>query len=77
MIPVFRNGKWIQVALPHGTEGWSQTHKFQAAALYATAVSKGYSPHHAGVLAESYVYKQMYGVTYSPLIEEALEGLLV
>lgn len=77
MIPVFRKGKWIHVALPSTASSWSQRQKLQAASLYATAVSNGLSPHHAGVLAECFVNKDLYGVVYTERIEEMLIKLRV
>jgi hypothetical protein len=77
MIPVFRNGKWISVPLPSTASPWSQRQKLQAASLYATAVSNGLSPHHAGVLAECFVNKDLYGVTYDKTIEERLKTFRV
>ena len=49
-----------------------------AASIYATAVSKGMTPHHSAVLAECYVNKQLYkDLSYNSKIEESLKSLLV
>lgn len=77
MVPVFRNGIWMHVSLPSTASVWSQRQKLQAASLYATAVSSGLSPHHAGVLMECFINKDLYGVVYRKEVEEMLTKLRV
>lgn len=63
------------MSLPSTASSWSQRQKFQAASLYATAVSSGLPPHYASVLSECYVNKDLYGVVYKKEIEEMLTNL--
>jgi hypothetical protein len=75
-IPVYRNGAWIHYELPEsGIALWSQSLKLQAASVYATARIQGHSPDTSSVLAECFVNKGLYGVTYNPMIEGHLEKL--
>jgi hypothetical protein len=56
---------------------WSQSLKFQAASLYATAITKGFSKETSTILAEVFVNKELYGVTYNQSLESALKSLFV
>lgn len=76
-LPIFRKGSWIHYPLPPSVDPlWSKQHLFQAASLYATALSKGYSPSESGVLAECFVHKQVYPeLQYPKQIERKLEKI--
>jgi hypothetical protein len=80
MIKVFRSGVWIQYPILNDhvqIPGWKPKHDFQAASLYATALSKGYSPLESNAFAEMYVFKQIYeGIAYDKKKEAQLEKLL-
>ena len=77
-ILVFRKGIWISYKVPHASATiWSQSLKLQAASIYATAISQGHSHETSTVFAECFVNKELFGVTYNPKIESALEGFLV
>lgn len=78
-IPVYRKGTWITYTVPkEGEEFWTRALRFQAASVFATASVRGYSPHTSAVLAEAYVYKQLYpGLMYDKEIEEKLKTFLV
>jgi hypothetical protein len=78
-IPVYRKGTWISYTVPkEGEHFWSRALQLQAASVFATASVRGYSPHTCAILAESYVYKQLYpGLMYSEEIEEKLKSFLV
>lgn len=77
-IPVYRKGTWIHYELPEsGISLWSQRLKFQAASLYATALTKGFSKETSAILAELFVNKELYGVTYNQSLESALKSLFV
>ena len=78
VIPVFRKGAWIQYPIPTFVDPlWSKSNLFQAASVYATALSKGLPPSESAVLAECFVHKQVYkDLQYSRQIEKKLEGLL-
>jgi len=79
---VFRSGAWIQYPILHTQEhkhipGWQPKHEFQAASIYATALSKGHSPLESNALAEMYVFKEIYdGLTYDKKKEAQLAKLL-
>lgn len=77
-LPVFRKGVWIQYPLPSFVDPlWSQANLFQAASLYATALSKGFSSAESASLAECFIHKQVYtDLQYSNHIERKLERLL-
>lgn len=81
-LSVFRNGAWIQYPIMYVQEhrdipGWQKRHDFQAASVYATALSKGYSPLESNAFAEIYVFKEIYeGITYDKKKEAQLEKLL-
>ena len=76
-IPVFRNGTWILYNVPETTPLWSQALKLQAASVYASFISKGFSKEKSSVFTECFVNKQLYGVTYSKEIESELQKVLV
>jgi hypothetical protein len=77
-LPVFRQGKWIQYDVPEtGTSIWTTRQKLQAASVYATAICKGFSPEKSLVLAECFMNKQLYRVTYSKQLERELQSLFV
>lgn len=77
-LSVFREGKWIQYDVPEtGTSIWTTQQKLQAASVYATAITKGFSKERSLVLSECYMNKQLYGVTYAKQIEQELQSLLV
>jgi hypothetical protein len=81
-LQVFRSGAWIQYPLiysqTHGDiAGWNKKYEFQAASLYATALSKGYSPLESNAFAEMYVFKQIHeGIKYDKKKETQLKDLL-
>ena len=81
-LQVFRGGAWIQYPVlytqTHGEiAGWQKKHEFQAASLYATALSKGYSPLESNAFAEMYVFKQIHeGIKYDKKKEAQLQELL-
>jgi hypothetical protein len=81
-LQVFRSGVWIQYPLiysqTHGElTGWQKKYEFQAASLYATALSKGYTPLESNAFAEMYVLKQIHeGMTYDKKREAQLKDLL-
>ena len=77
-ISVFRNGKWIDYEQPREVpSGWQPFHSYQAASLYATAHTLGYSPTASTALAEMYVMKQIFeGMVYETKYEEQLQALL-
>ena len=78
VIPVFRKGQWIQYSPPTtGIQIWSQGLLLQVASIYATAITKGFSPEKSNVLAECYANKQLYGVEYNKQIEETLKSFLL
>jgi hypothetical protein len=78
-IPVFRNGRWIAYSIPSdGQLYWNTNVQFQAASLYATALSKGHTPSQSAILAEMFANKQLYpGIQYSKSIESQLDSLFV
>ena len=78
-IPVFRNGVWISYLVPTDLERyWSHKLKLQAASVYATAITKGYSKQESASLAEAWVNKQLYeGLTYGTQLEDKLKSFLV
>lgn len=77
-IPVFRKGIWIHYDVPQsGTALWSQSLKLKAASVYATARTKGYSNEKSVVLAECFVNKELYGVSYNSTIEQCLQEFQV
>ena len=79
---VFRGGAWIQYPLIHTQAhnelmGWQKKHEFQAASLYSTALSKGYSPLESNAFAEMYIFKQIHeGIQYDKRREAQLKELL-
>jgi hypothetical protein len=79
---VFRGGAWIQYPLiytqTHGElMGWQKKHEYQAASLYATALSKGYTSLESNAFAEMYILKQIHeGMTYDKKKEAQLKELL-
>ena len=79
---VFRGGAWIQYPLiytqTHGElMGWQKKHEYQAASLYATALSKGYTSLESNAFAEVYILKQIHeGMTYDKKKEAQLKELL-
>ena len=81
-LSVFRSGVWIQYPIIYtqvhkDIPGWQKKHDFQAASLYATALSKGHSPLESNALAEMYVFKEIYeGITYIKKKEAQLRKLL-
>ena len=81
-LQVFRSGAWIQYPLMYSQThseiaGWNKKHEFQAASVYATALSKGYSPLESNAFAEMYVFKQIYeGIKYDTKKEAQLKELL-
>ncbi len=79
IIPVFRNGVWIHYLVPADMERyWTQRLKLQAASVYATAMTKGYSKEESSTFAEAWVNKQLYeGLTYGTQIETALKSFLL
>ena len=76
-VPVFRKGAWIQYPIPAQVDSlWSESHLFQAASFYATALSQGYSPSESASLAESYIHKQVYpGLRYSTSVERKISRI--
>ena len=78
-IPVFRKGLWLSYSVPADVEScWTKRMKFQAASLYATAITKGYSAQDAGIYAEMWVNKQLYeGLVYDAKQEDILKSLCV
>jgi hypothetical protein len=77
-IPVFRNGTWIHYEIPEtGTSIWTNSLKFKAASVYATAITKGFSKEKSLVLTECCINKLLYGVTYTKQIEEEIKSLYV
>ncbi len=78
-IPVFRNGQWISYTPPEEPPvGWSDSHSFQAASVFATAQSRGYSTKDSVAFAEMFVFKQIFeGLVYDSRLEKELEKLLV
>jgi hypothetical protein len=77
-LSVFRKGNWIQYDVPEtGTSIWTTRQKLQAASVYATAICNGFSQERSVVLAECFMNKQLYGVTYSKQLEKELQSLLV
>jgi hypothetical protein len=81
-LQVFRSGTWIQYPILNTNShaelaGWQKKHEFQAASLYATALSKGYSPLESNAFAEMYVFKQIHeGITYDKKREAQLKDIL-
>lgn len=79
---IFRGGAWIQYPLiytqTHGElMGWQKKHEYQAASLYATALSKGYTSLESNAFAEMYILKQIHeGMTYDKKKEAQLKELL-
>jgi hypothetical protein len=78
-IPVFRNGQWISYTPPQELPvGWSQTHSFQAASIFATAQSRGYSTRDSDAFAEMFIFKQIFdGLIYDSRLEKELDQLLI
>ena len=77
-IPVFRKCTWIHYDVPEaGTSLWSQSLKLKAASVYATAITKGYSKEKSIVLTECFVNKELYGVRYTPTLEQCLKEFQV
>lgn len=78
-LPVFQNGSWISYPLPKQIDPlWSQSHLFKAAAVYASALSLGFSTHESAVLAECAVYKEVFPeLEYPKQIERKLQRLRV
>ncbi len=78
-IPVYRDGKWISFSVSDDMKRyWSQANMFQAASVYATAITKGYSPSQSEVYAEAWVNKQLYeGLSYDTKLEAVLKSFLV
>ena len=76
-IPVFRKGKWIHYTRPLYTDAlWNESHAFQAASFYATALSQGFPSDESGWLAEVFVQKQIFPETvYSKTIEMKLKRI--
>lgn len=81
-LQVFRSGVWIQYPMIYTQShkelsGWQKKHEFQAASIYATALSKGYSPLESNAFAEMYVFKEIYeGIKYDTKREAQLKELL-
>ena len=77
-IPVFRNGTWIEYEPPREVpSGWQPFHSYQAASLYATAHTLGYSATVSASLAEMYIFKQIFeGIEYERKMEADLQSLL-
>ena len=77
-IPVFRKGVWYTYRVkPDVPGGWLSRHSYQAASLYATAQSCGYSPQESEVLAEMYIFKQIFeGLQYNKEQEAKLTSLM-
>ena len=81
-LQVFRGGAWIQYPImysqTHGEfAGWQKKHEFQASSLYATALSRGYTPLESNAFAEMYVFKQIHeGIKYDKKKEAQLKDLL-
>ena len=79
---VFRGGAWIQYPLIYTQThselmGWQKKHEYQAASLYATALSKGYTSLESNAFAEMYILKQIHeGMTYDKKKEAQLKELL-
>lgn len=75
---MYRKGKWIHYEVPEsGIALWSPALKLQAASVYATAITKGFSKETSGILAEVFVNKQLYGVAYKESLETALHSLFI
>lgn len=77
-IPVFRKGVWYSYHVKDDVpSGWLSRHSYQAASLYATAQSRGYSKEMAESLAEMYIFKQIFeGLQYQKQQEEELKALM-
>ncbi len=77
-IPVFRKGVWYTYRVkPDVPAGWQRHHSYQAAALFATAQSRGYSPLESVALSDMYIFKQIFqGLQYNKEQEEKLQSLM-
>lgn len=77
-IPVFRKGHWVEYEPPREVpSGWQPFHSYQAASLFATAHTLGYSPKASASLAEMYIFKQIFeGIVYDTKFESQLQALL-
>ena len=77
-IPVFRKGVWYTYRVKHDVPaGWLPHHSYQAASLYATAQSRGFTPQESEVLAEMYIFKQIFeGLEYKKDQEQTLLSLM-
>lgn len=78
-VVVFRKGGWIEYPMPTQPDPfWSSQHFFRAASAYASALSQGYPPQEAAILAEAFVNKEVYnGLRYDSRLEKQLERLHV
>lgn len=77
-IPVFRKGQWIEYEPPREVPGgWQKPHTFQAASVFATARSLGYTPKESASLAEMIIFKQLFpGIQYDPKFESKIQTLV-
>ncbi len=77
-IPVFRKGEWIEYDVSYERpSGWQPSHSYQAASIFATAHSLGYSPKESASFAEMYIFKQLFeGIVYDRKLESDLDRIL-
>lgn len=76
-IPLFRNGKWYEYPLPHPIDPmWSTSHRFQAAAFYVNALSRGYTSKESAALTIAYINQQIYsGLQFNLSLEQTLKKI--
>lgn len=77
-VPVFRKGTWIHYTIPVSMNPlWSESHIFQAASFYATALSQGEKPSDSSIYAEAYINKHIYpGIQYNKALEIKLQQIM-
>jgi hypothetical protein len=77
-IPVFRKGNvYMYKVREDCPAGWSKSHSFRAASIFATAQSRGYTQQESEGFAEMYVFKQIFpGMMYEKSLEQTLQTFI-
>jgi hypothetical protein len=76
MFAVFRKGRWIEYPAASTDARWTDVQRWEAAAVYGTAIAQGMSQEKALSLSEAYVFKTLYpGLQYSSATEVDLSRI--
>jgi len=76
MFAVFRKGRWIEYPAAITDTRWTDVQRWEAAAVYGTAISQGMSQEKAVSLSEAYVFKTLYpGLQYPSDMEAAISRI--